>query len=182
VKTESQLPGHGPSATVTSWGLISLLILAGTYWLLSSTVLWLAYDIGAQIRGGYYNQSQALALVAKMSLIVTVLTSAIWLSTNPRKLKVVGWRVGLGVAWKTWVLLMVYVLVVLMRRQLWSPSQGNNDGAMFLPIVGHTNAQFLSEFRWLSFLIQVIPILGFISGGLYLLRARLQGLASAPGS
>ena len=54
---------------------------------------------------------------------------------------------------------------------------------MFMPIVGHVNGQFLSEYLWLIFLIQVIPFVGLISGGLYLLRHWIgaQTAASAGG-
>jgi hypothetical protein len=64
----------------------------------------------------------------------------------------------------------LYMAVVLIRRNLWEASQGVNEYAMFLPIIGHVNGQFLSETSWIAFLIQVIPIVGLISGMLYLLR------------
>jgi hypothetical protein len=161
--------------------LISLLICLALYWILSSAVLWLTYDMKTQIHGGYYRPEQAFKLVAKMSLIVTALTSTVWFLVDWRKPKRRGWRLGWSVAWKTWAFLIVYLAIVLIRRQIWTPSQGMNDSAMFLPIVGNTNAQFLSEFRWLSFLIQVIPIVGLISAGLYFLRAHaLQRPNRAP--
>lgn len=77
---------------------------------------------------------------------------------------------GWDVTWKTCAILTLYVVVVLIRRNLWDASQGINDYAIFLPIVGHVNGMFLSEYWWLTFLTQVIPIVGLISGGLYLLR------------
>lgn len=157
----------------TALGATSLVGLLTVYWALSSVALWLAYDMKTQILGGYYGQGQALALVAKMALIITILTSAIWLLADWRKAKWQGWRLGWNAAWKTWTILIAYVTVVLVRRQLWTPSQGMNDSAQFLPVVGNTNAQFLAEFRWLSFVIQIIPIVGLISGSLYLLRARM---------
>jgi hypothetical protein len=164
-------------------GALGLALLVGFLalcWTLSIVVLWLAYDIRTQILGGYYRQEQALALVAKMALIITILNSAVWILVEWRGPKRSGWRLGWNVVWKTWTILVIYVAVVLIRRQLWSPGEGMNDDAMFLPVIGYTNAQFLSESGWLSFLIQVIPITGLISGGLYLLRARvLQRCSSA---
>ena len=151
----------------------SLVGLLAVHWALSSVVLWLAYDMKMQILGGYYGQDQALTLVAKMALIITILTCVIWLLVDRRRAKRQGWRLGWSAVWKTWGVLSAYVAVVLVRRQLWTPSQGMSDSAQFLPVVGHTNAQFLAEFQWLSFVIQVIPIVGLISGSLYLLRARM---------
>ena len=143
----SQLDAAGFRGAMT-W--VSLVVLLVMYWALSGGVLWLAYDMRAEIQGGYYHQEQALALVAKMALIVAILTGAVWFLRDWRRGKRQGWRLGWNVAWKTWTVLIIYLAIVLVRRQLWTPSQGINDGAMFLPIVGYTHAQFLSEFRWLS--------------------------------
>jgi hypothetical protein len=121
-------------------------------------------------------------LLAKMALIVVILTSAIWLLGDLHKGKRQGWWLGWNVAWKTWGILTEYMAIVLIRRQLWKPSQGMTDSAQFLPVVGYTNAQFLAEFRWLSFLIEVIPIVGLISGGLYLLRARMLRMLDSTAS
>jgi hypothetical protein len=157
----------------TALKVVSLLVLLVLHWVVSSTVLWLAYDMRMQIQGGYYYREQALALVGKMALIITILTGAIWLMLDWRRPKQRGWRLGWNVAWKTWVILVVYVAIVVIRRQIWTPSQRINDGAMFLPIIGCTNAQFLSEFRWLAFLVQVVPVVGIVSGGLYFLRVHV---------
>lgn len=162
-----------PTRHRNALGVASLVGLLSVYWTLSSVVLWFSYDMKTQILGGYYGQGQALALVAKMALIITILTYVMWLLVDWRRAKRRGWRVGWSAAWKTWGVLTAYVAVVLVRRQLWTPGQGMSDGAQFLPVVGYTNAQFLAEFRWLSFVIQVIPIVGLISGSLYLLRDRI---------
>src|SRR5579872_314027 len=64
------------------WNIRSVLLLVslfGMYWCISAFVLWWAYSISAQIRGGYYEYSQALSLVEKMGLITTLVTSIAWL-------------------------------------------------------------------------------------------------------
>ena len=169
-----QPPPHDQRVEVVEVGRAALLLLAflALYWLLNGLVLWWAYSINVQIHGGYYDRNRALALVAKMALIVTVLTSVIWVLAKRRKVTDLRWQLGWDVTWKTWIAQVVYVAIVVVRRQLWTPSQGLSDSAMFLPIVGCTNAKFLSEFRWLSFIIHVVPIMGLISGALYYAQAR----------
>jgi hypothetical protein len=157
----------------TALGTSSLVGLLALYWALSSLALWLAYDMRAQILGGRYGQGQALGLVAKMALIITALTGVIWLLIDWRKANRRRWRLAWNVVWKTCGILIAYVGVVLVRRQLWTPSQGMNDNAAFLPIVGYINGRFLGEFEWLSFVTEVIPIVGLMSGALYVLRDRM---------
>jgi hypothetical protein len=144
-----------------------LLVFLSLYWCCCATVLWWAYDINSQISGGYYQRNQALVLVAKMALIVTVLTAVVWLLVRPHKVIRPWWRLAWNIGWKTAIVQVLYVFIVLARRQLWAPSQGIDDNVMFLPIVGLVNAQFLSEFGWLSFLLDVVPIMACVSGILY---------------
>jgi hypothetical protein len=149
--------------------VVLFLILLGLNWSLSSVVLWLVYDVGPFVKDGAYSQSQALTFVAQMALVITVLTTIIWILAARQKLSRPGWRSGWHVAWQTALALAIYALVVLARRQLWTPSQGLNDWAMFL---GYVNARFFSEAGGLSFLIEVVPITGCISGVLYFLAVR----------
>ena len=151
---------------------LSLLLLLVLYWALSCAVLWWAYDMGPLIRDGYYRQQQALELVGKMALILSILTSVVWFWVDWRKPKRRGWRVGWNITWKTWVILVAYVAIVLIRRQLWEPSQGIDDRIMYGPVVGHINGSFMSEYGFLSLLIEVIPIVALLSGGLYFLHVR----------
>lgn len=153
--------------------VVSLIAFLVLFWALSCLVLWLAYDMGLQVRGGYYQENQALVLVAQMGLIVAVLTGIIWTVVAWRRTERRGWRLGWSVTWRTWIILILYVALVLFRREMWTPSQGTSDGAMFLPIVGHTNAHFLAEAEYISFLLQVIPVAGLLSGGLYYWRNRV---------
>jgi hypothetical protein len=149
--------------------VVIFLILLCLNWGLAGAVLWLAYDIGPFIKGGAYNQHQALMFVAQMALVITVLTTIIWILAGRQKEGRSGWRSAWRVAWQTALVLALYALVVLTRRQLWNSSQGINDWAMFF---GYVNARFFSEAGGLSFLVEVVPIMGCISGVLYFLAVR----------
>jgi predicted neutral ceramidase superfamily lipid hydrolase len=155
---------------LSSASLVAFLCLT---WGLCALVIWWAYDMQAFIRGGFYRYPDALSLVVKMGLIVTVLVGIVWLAprrrTDPPQASQLVWNV----AWKTVLILIAYGLIVVIRRQLWTPSQGISDSAMFLPFIGHVNGQFFSEFRWLSYLFVVVPIVGCLSGTLYYFRSSL---------
>ncbi len=156
----------------------SLLVAAALLisWLSASSVLWWFYDVGSLIRDGYFNRSQAIARVFEMGLIVAILIAAAWIWSakvhHTRTFVIMWWNA----AWKTFLLLFLYLFAVLLRREMWTQSQGVNDYAMFLPIVGRVNAVFLSEFRWISFLLQVIPSMGILSGILFVVQERIIGL------
>jgi hypothetical protein len=149
-----------------------LLIFIGATWAICCLVIWWRYHINLLIRVGSYQRDEAMSAVGRMSLIVTILTAAVWLFVRHRNRSGSQWRLVWNVAWKTATVLVLYVLIVLVRRQLWTESQGVNDSAMFLPLVGHVNAHFLSEFLWLIFLLEVVPIMALVSGLLYLAQAR----------
>jgi hypothetical protein len=135
-------------------------MLVSLYWCVAGVVLWWSYDIGPLIRGGHYEQSQAVAIVAKMALIITVLTSMVWLLEVRRKVDGSSWRIGWSIGWKTTVLLLAYAVIVVTRRQLCNPSQGVGDNVMFLPLVGRVNGHFFSEAGPLSFVLEIVPIMG----------------------
>jgi ABC-type nickel/cobalt efflux system permease component RcnA len=147
--------------------VIVFLIFLCLNWGLSGVILWLAYDISPFIKGGAYERNQALAFVAQMGLVITALTTVVWILAARQKMSRSGWQSGWRVAWQTALLLVVYALVVLTRRQLWKPSQGINDWAMFF---GYVNARFFSEVGGISFLIGVVPTMACISGALYFLQ------------
>jgi hypothetical protein len=149
---------------------IVLLIFICANWASCCLVIWWRYHINLLIRVGSYQCDEAMSAVGKMSLIVTVLTAAVWLFVRHRSRSGLKWRLVWNVAWKTAIVLVLYVFIVLVRRQLWDPSQG--DDSAFLPIVGTVNGKFLSEFLWLIFLLEVVPIMSFVSGLLYLAQAR----------
>jgi len=145
------------------------------YWLITAIVLWWAYDIGSLIRDGYYQRNQALSAVSKMGIIVTLLTSIIWFVAKRRKTLDARWTLAWNVAWQTSLLLCAYVLIILVKIQF-RTDKGALDDSSFLPIVGHTNAQFLSESRSLSFVLHVVPVMGCVSGILYYLLVQLTRL------
>lgn len=142
------------------------------YWLIAAIVLWWAYDIGSLIRDGYYERNQAFSAVSKMGIIVTLLTSIIWFLARRRKTADVRWKLAWNVAWKTALLLCAYVAIILARIQFRTGDGPINDSSF----LGHTNAQFLSESRSLSFFFHVAPTMGVVSGILYYLVVQLTRL------
>lgn len=156
-----------------------LLLFMVTYWVLSGVVLWCAYDIEMQIGGGYYKLRQAIANVAAMGLIITILTGLVWFQvTRNKNQKMRGW-LSWSVTWKTAVCLIVYTSIVVVWRQSWTPRRGLSDSSMFLPVIGYINARFFSEAGPLIFLVYVVPIIALISGLLYRLQARISGNKSS---
>jgi hypothetical protein len=149
---------------------IVLLLFICANWAICCLVIWWRYNINSLIRGGFYQRSQALVVVGKMSVIVTILTAGVWLFVRRRHRSDSQWRLVWNVAWKTAIVLILYVFIVLVRRQLWTPNQGSDSA--FLPLVGHVNGEFLSEFLWLIFLLEVVPIMAFVSGLLYSAQSR----------
>jgi hypothetical protein len=158
--------------------IIAFLIFLSVYWVVSGAVLWWAYDFSSLIKGRAYSPSQALTLVAEMSCAITVLTAVIWILAMRSKIIRSGWRSAWHVVWQTALILAIYALVVLMRRQLWKPSQGINDWAMFF---GYLNARFFSEVGGISFLMEVVPAAACISGALYFLQTFTVGATPADG-
>jgi hypothetical protein len=137
------------------------------YWCVAVAVLWWAYDMSPLVRGGFYNYSRALQLVMGMGLVLTIPTCVIWLLRTRRHQASALWKDSWSVTWQTFVCMCAYLAIVLIRRQLWRPGQGINDNEMFLPLVGHLNAAFMSGAGWLSFLLQVIPLTCLVSGLLF---------------
>jgi hypothetical protein len=151
---------------------VSLFLIVN--WCISAVVLWWAYAISSVIRGGAYGRNDALRYVLEMGLIMTVLTAIAWVAAKKHQR---GWKpdsLFWDVVWKTAAVQTAYMLVVVVRRELWTPKQGMSDGSMFLPIVGNVNAEFFSEFGWISFLLQVVPIAALVSAVLYHLQARIS--------
>jgi hypothetical protein len=150
--------------------VLPILTSLSIYWLLASGALWWFYDIGPLIRGGYFSHGEAISRVMEMGLLVTILTCLAWVwsirAARQGKLLRAWW----SAAWRTLLILSMYLLAVLLRRYTWAQGQSVNDDSMFLPFVGHINAVFFSEFRWLSFLIQVIPSMTFLSGALFCIQ------------
>jgi hypothetical protein len=134
------------------------------FWVAGCAVLWITYGLNVEIEYANLRKPDALVFVMKMSLIMSVLTGGVWL-----------WRVrvtsGTTKAWarfakillSTAAVLFLYVLIVLIRRNLWNASQGLSVYSQFLPIVGRVNSEFLSEFKWMIFITQVLPVMSVLS-------------------
>src|SRR5580765_1026545 len=108
-----------------------------------------------------------------MSLIMTIMTGGVWVwrvlaGRGSGKALAQGARISLSTA----VVLVLYVLAVLIRRNLWSATQGLSVYAQFLPIVGRVNAEFLSGFKWVIFVAEVIPAMSILSAVLLTLGCR----------
>ena len=145
-------------------------ILFLSYWSTSAGVLWWAYDISPLIRGGYYERHQALVLVTKMGLIVTVLTSFVWSFILIRKKSSNPQRAAWTAAWQTALVMAGYTAFVVGWRQFGGTPASDNA---FVPILGSINSHFFSEVGGLSFLLNVAPIMGCVSGILYFAAVRL---------
>lgn len=141
------------------------------YWLVGCLPLWVSYGISIQIENGSRTESLALKMVTGMSLITTVLTAGAWLlyqrfARKPTK----RWAQLAKICLWTAAMLTAYLLVVLMRRNLWTKDQGLSVYAQFLPVVGRVNAEFFSEFNWLTYLMEVIPVMSLLSAAMFHIR------------
>lgn len=144
------------------------------YWGICAGVLWWAYDISPLIQGGYYQPHQALALVTKMALVVTVLTGIVWWFIIRRRKTDNAGRAAWTAAWQTAVVMAGYAVFVVGWRQL---SGTPASDSAFVPILGHINSHFFSEVGGLTFLLDVTPVMGCISGILYFIGCRSLGLS-----
>jgi hypothetical protein len=113
-------------------------------------VLWWAYDISPLIRGGYYDRHQALRIVTKMGLVITVLTGFVWLFRMRRDIRPPILRGAWTAAWQTGLILIGYSALILARLQFGKFSTPLPDKA-FLPILGALTAiSFRKLDRWRS--------------------------------
>jgi hypothetical protein len=123
----------------TSLVFVAFLLLC---WILSGVLLWWSYSITPLIRGGYYQLNRAVWLVAEMGLIVTILTTMVWLLLRRRETSSrTAWRSMWRAAWRTWVVLLIYGGVVLARVDFGHYDVPLPDSA-FLPVLGHVNSHF----------------------------------------
>jgi len=135
-----------------------------TYGVGSYGVFWFFYDLRPLILGGYVTWRLAAERVAEMAMVVLILTVIAWAWSGRAKGKPTLLRRWWSAAWRTALILFLYAAVVLVRRETWTAAQNTNDQSMFF---GQVNAFFLAEFRWLSFLLQVLPCLAVLSGMLF---------------
>ncbi len=175
------LSGNGDNVRLKTSMAACFLFL---YWCLSGMVLWWSYDVTALIRGGYYREGQAVRLIGAMALIISLLTALAWWLVPRQNPEIPTWRLIWRTVWRTGLLLLVYGAAVLACRQF-SPSNKPMNDSAFLPILGSINSHFFSEVGWLSYMLNVTPIMACFSGILYYFQNRLSArsnvLAGGPG-
>jgi predicted neutral ceramidase superfamily lipid hydrolase len=148
--------------TTMKYAALSLKLLG--CWIVGCFLLWITYGLNLELEQGTIAKIAAEHFVMKMSLIMSILVGASWwwcLAKNEKPRK--RWTGALRAALSTAVSLALYTLIVLIRRNLWSASQGLSVYAQFLPLVGRVNAEFLSGFKWIIFLVEVIPLMSLAS-------------------
>ncbi len=141
---------------------------------LGSVCIWWAYSMNRAVGGGAYTLRQAILLTVAMSGLTTTLAAVVWI-VSPFLHKRQTW---LGLAFKTSLetgaILCLYTAVVFEWRQNWTPAKGFTEEAAFMPVLGHLNATFFSDFLWLEYLIAVVPFVSILSGVLMSLFDSLQ--------
>lgn len=139
------------------------------YWALGVLVVWRSYSMSALVRGRYYQHTQAIRLAAEFSCAVTFLTLIAWLLVRPRKFQSMR-SLGLGVGWRTFAILVPYVAAIVANFQFGTPL----PEPALLPFIGRLNQYFFSEFLWLVYLMQVVPVMTLFSAALYCLQTRVS--------
>jgi hypothetical protein len=132
-------------------------------WTVGCFLLWTTYGMALEIDQGTIAKTAAQHFVMKMSLIISILIGVSWLWCSQKQKPGTRWMRVLRTGLSTAVFLSLYILIVLVRRNLWSANQGLSDYAQFLPVVGRVNAEFLSGFNWMIFLVEVIPPMSLLS-------------------
>ena len=137
-------------------------------WLVGCALLWLSYGMSIEVGNENRTQFLAMKLVMGMSFVISILTTGVWLLSNSpaRRSKTLVRRLTGTFLW-TALALSIYLALVLVRRNLWTQDQGMTVYDQFLPVVGRINAEFLSEYRWLIFLIEIIPVMSLTSALLW---------------
>ena len=134
-------------------------------WIATCFILWSLYGMSLEVEQGALTTTAAKLSVIKMSLIITglVALSWAWIARGHRRVTN-RWAKARWAFVSTALLLFLYLVVVLVRRNLWSESQGLSVYSQFLPIVGRVNSVFMSEYKWIIFLFGAIPLVSVLSG------------------
>lgn len=148
----------------TIWPALAFIGFVCIYWCASCLVLWWVYHMW----------NRAPSLIAKMGLIITILTSTIWVAGRHGHRVSSRWRIDLTVAWRTAAVLAAYAVLVIIRLEVGPHTFTDSEFSGFLPVVGHVNSYFFMEAESLSFLFGVAPMLGCISGWLYFGQMRVH--------
>jgi hypothetical protein len=146
--------------------LATVIVKAAVLLPLGFVCIWWAYSMNRAVGGGAHSLRQAMLLTVAMSGVTTALAAVVWI-TSPFLHKSQTW---LGLAFKTafetGLILCLYTAVVFACRQSWTPAKGLTEEAAFMPVLGHVNAAFFSDFLWLEYLFAVVPVVSILSGAL----------------
>ena len=115
---------------------------------------------------GGYTYRQTISLAFQMATLTTCLVLLVWLMSSAIHTNGTWLSLGIKTALETALVLSIYIAAVVIWRNSWTPEKGFTDEAAFMPIVGHVNAAFFSDFGWLNYLVVVVPIVSILSGAL----------------
>jgi hypothetical protein len=141
-----------------------LIVKASIFMPCAAACLWWTYSMSAVIHGGAYAFSEALHLTIAMAGIATVLCSIVWLLSPILHKKQTWVGLALCTTLEAGVMLALYAGLVVWWRDQWTPQKGMTEAAAFMPVIGHINAVFFSDFLFLEFLIVVTPLLAVVAG------------------
>jgi hypothetical protein len=166
------------SSGITCGGAMHrVLVIVAKYMILvpcTSICIWWAYSMGKQVNDRVLSLSEARRCVIEMSILTTTLAAIVWVA-HPHILKQGRWmRLAIITTLQTALVLIAYTAAVFFWRNQWTPAQGMSDSAQFMPIVGHINAEFFSDFLWLEYLVVVVPLVSLLSGALTMFFSFLQ--------
>jgi hypothetical protein len=140
----------------------------------SAISIWWAYSMSLQVKDGVLPFLEARRLVVELSVLTAALSAAVWIA-NPLVHRQGTWiKLAVTITLETALILILYTAAVFVWRDHWNPADGMSEPAQFMPIVGHVNAQFFSDFLWLEYLCVVVPIVSLVSGALSLSFTSLQ--------
>ena len=144
--------------------ILAIILKVVVPWLCSFGMLWWAYSMAARSNEGYYTRSEAVRLTAEMALVTTVLVCIVWLASPFFHREQTWLRLAVKTAVESAGILVLYTTVVMVWRNSWKPEKGLTDSAQFGPVVGHLNAQFLSDFGWLQYIVIIVPPVALMAG------------------
>jgi hypothetical protein len=129
-----------------------------------SILIWWSSSMGAETKDGALTSTDATSLTIEMSVLMTVLTVTAWSLSARVHRTATRVRLSAAVTIETAVILALYVFVVIMWRQHWTPEKGLTESAAFMPVLGHMNSFFFADYGWLQYLLVDVPLASILSG------------------
>jgi hypothetical protein len=120
--------------------------------------------MSAGIHGGAYAYGEALHVTVAMAGITTVLCGIVWLLSPLLHKKQTLLGLALRTTLEAGLMMALYTGLVVWWRDQWTPQKGMTETTAFMPIIGHINAAFFSDFLFVEFLIVVTPLLAVLAG------------------